>query len=256
MSLISDPVFYLLAIPVVLLIGISKGGFAGSLGILSVPILSLMISPVQAAAIVLPILCVMDIFGLIAYRRVADWRNLGYLLPGAVTGILAGYLLYNYLSADFIKVLLGVICVVFTLNHYIRKRPVDHVAKASLTRGSFWGSIAGFTSFVAHAGGPPLQFYMLPQKIDKTLYVGTSVWFFFVVNYVKLIPYALLDQFSLQNIGTSLVLLPLAPIGIWLGVKAHKLISEDLFYRIAYVLVLVTGGKLLWDGLAGMNLLF
>ncbi len=256
MTLISDPYFYLLAIPVCLLIGISKGGFAGSLGILSVPLLSLLISPVQAAAIVLPILCVMDIFGLIAYRRTADWRNLGYLLPGALLGILIGYLLFNYLSAEFIKVLLGVICVIFTLNHYIRKSPADHAAKANLTRGSFWGTIAGFTSFVAHAGGPPVQFYMLPQKINKTLYVGTSVWFFFVINYVKLIPYGLLGQFSMQNIGTSLVLLPLAPIGIWLGVKAHKLISEEVFYRIAYMLLLLVGGKLLWDGLSGMNLLF
>jgi uncharacterized membrane protein YfcA len=256
MTFITDPVFYIIAIPVVLLIGISKGGFAGSLGLLSVPLLSLMISPIQAAAIVLPILCVMDIFGLLAYRRTADWRNLGYLLPGAVIGILIGYLLFSYLSSDFIKVLLGVICVVFTLNHYARRVPADHVAKAYLIRGSFWGSIAGFTSFVAHAGGPPLQFYMLPQKLDKTLYVGTSVWFFFAINYVKLIPYGLLGQFSVQNIGTSLVLLPLAPLGIWLGVKAHKMVSEVLFYRIAYVLVLLTGGKLLWDGLSGMNLLF
>lgn len=256
MTFITDPVFYIIAIPVVLLIGISKGGFAGSLGLLSVPLLSLMISPIQAAAIVLPILCVMDIFGLLAYRRTADWRNLGYLLPGAVIGILIGYLLFSYLSADFIKVLLGVICVVFTLNHYARRVPADHVAKANLFRGSFWGSIAGFTSFVAHAGGPPLQFYMLPQKLDKTLYVGTSVWFFFAINYVKLIPYGLLGQFSVQNIGTSLILLPLAPLGIWLGVKAHKMVSEVLFYRIAYVLVLLTGGKLLWDGLSGMNLLF
>ncbi|MCF8467174.1 MAG: sulfite exporter TauE/SafE family protein [Sneathiella sp.] len=256
MTFISDPAFYMLAIPVVLLIGVSKGGFAGSLGILSVPLLSLMISPVQAAAIVLPILCVMDLFGLIAYRRRADWRNLMYLLPGAIFGIIVGYLLYNYLSADFIKILLGVVCVVFTLNHYIRKRPIDHVSKASMTKGTFWGTIAGFTSFVAHAGGPPLQFYMLPQKIDKTLYVGTSVWFFFAVNYVKLIPYGLLGQFSAENIGTSIALLPLAPLGIWLGVKAHKLIPEVIFYRIAYFLVLITGGKLFWDGLNGMNLLF
>ncbi|MDF2365758.1 sulfite exporter TauE/SafE family protein [Sneathiella sp.] len=256
MTFIADPVFYLIAVPVVLLIGISKGGFAGSLGLLSVPLLSLLISPVQAAAIILPILCVMDIFGLLAYRRTADWRNLGYLLPGAFIGILIGYLLFSYLSADFIKILLGVICVVFTLNHYIRKVPADHKVKASLSRGSFWGAIAGFTSFVAHAGGPPLQFYMLPQKLDKTLYVGTSVWFFFAINYVKLIPYGLLGQFSIENIGTSLVLLPLAPLGIWMGVKAHKMVSEVLFYRIAYVLVLLIGGKLLWDGLTGMNLLF
>jgi uncharacterized membrane protein YfcA len=256
MTFIQDPVFYMIAIPAVLLIGISKGGFAGSLGIVGVPLLTLLISPVQAAAIILPILCVMDIFGLLAYRRRADWLNLAYLLPGAIFGILVGYLLFNYLSADVIKILLGLICVVFTINHYVRKRAPDFKTKPDLVKGSFWGSVAGFTSFVAHAGGPPVQFYMLPQKIDKTLYVGTSVWFFFAVNYTKLIPYGLLGQFSVENLGTSFVLLPLAPLGIWLGVRAHRLIPEILFYRLAYVLVLLTGGKLLWDGLRGANLLF
>lgn len=256
MSLIIDPFFYMIAIPAVLIIGISKGGFAGSLGILGVPLITLAIPPVQAAAIILPILCVMDIFGLLAYRRRADWLNLYYLLPGAVFGIFVGYLLFNYLSTDVIKILLGLICIVFTLNHYFRKRPSDYKTGPSLPKGSFWGSIAGFTSFVAHAGGPPLQFYMLPQKIDKTLFVGTSVWFFFVINYVKLVPYGLLGQFSMENLGTSLVLLPLAPVGIWLGIKAHNLVPEIIFYRFAYFLVLVTGAKLLWDGIRGLNLLF
>ncbi|PHQ72231.1 MAG: hypothetical protein COB93_01120 [Sneathiella sp.] len=256
MTLITDPLFYFIAIPVTLIIGISKGGFAGSLGILSVPLISLVISPIQAAAIVLPILCVMDIFGLIAYRRKADWRNLFYLLPGAIFGILVGYLLFNHLSTDVIKILLGGICVVFTLNQYLRKQRSDVRAGRSLVKGSLWGSVAGFTSFVAHAGGPPVQFYMLPQRIDKTLFVGTSVWFFFVINYVKLIPYTLLGQFSSENLGTSLVLLPLAPIGIWLGIKLHKIVPEDIFYRIAYILVLMTGAKLLWDGLRGMGVLF
>jgi uncharacterized protein len=251
MNLISDPVFYLIAIPAVLLIGISKGGFAGSLGILGVPLMALIISPVQAAAIILPILCFMDIFGLLAYRRTADWRNLWCLVPGAIIGILIGYLLFNHLSPSFIKILLGVICIVFTLNHYLRNKPADYKTKANFYKGSFWGSIAGFTSFVAHAGGPPLQFYMLPQKINKTLFVGTSVWFFFIINYAKLVPYGFLGQFSTENLGTSLALAPLAPFGIWLGLKLHKLVPEVIFYRIAYILVLVTGGKLLWDGIKG-----
>lgn len=241
----------MIAIPAVLMIGISKGGFAGSLGILGVPLMALAISPVQAAAIILPILCFMDIFGLLAYRRTLDWKNLTYLVPGAVMGILVGYLLFNHLSPNFIKILLGTICIVFTLNHYLKRKPADYRTSANFYKGSFWGSVAGFTSFVAHAGGPPLQFYMLPQKIDKTLFVGTSVWFFFIINYVKLIPYGLLGQFSTQNLGTSLALAPLAPLGIWLGIKLHKMIPEAIFYKFAYFLVLVTGGKLLWDGIKG-----
>lgn len=252
MNLITEPFFYLVAIPAVLLVGISKGGFAGSLGMLTVPLFSLAISPIQAAAIILPILCMMDIFGIIAYRRKADWRNLAYILPGAIVGIGVGTLLFKHLNDDIVRLVIGCIAVIFTLNYWFRPQPADHKAGPNLVKGSFWGGVAGFTSFVAHAGGPPLQFYMLPQKINKTLFVGTSVWFFLVVNYTKLIPYAYLGQFSSENLATSLVLLPLAPIGIWLGVKAHNRVPEQLFYKLAYILLFITGSKLIWDGINGL----
>jgi len=251
MNFISDPFFYSVAIPAVLLIGISKGGFAGSLGMLGVPLITLAIPPVQAAAIILPILCTMDIFGLIAYRRHADWRNLAYLLPGAIAGITIGALMFSILNDDIVRIMIGAIAVIFTLNYWFKTKISKKKIGPSFVKGSFWGSLAGFTSFVAHAGGPPLQFYMLPQKIDKTLFVGTSVWFFFAVNYVKLIPYTYLGQFSSENLGTSLVLVPLAPLGVWLGVKAHKLVPEIIFYRIAYILLFATGIKLLVDGVNG-----
>ena len=252
MTLIEDPLFYAAAIPAMIIIGISKGGFAGSLGMLGVPLVTLVIPPVQAAAIILPILCLMDIFGLIAYRRKADWKNLWCLLPGAITGILIGALLFKYLNDDIVRLVVGVVAVGFTLNHWLKPKLAGEANGRSLILGSFWGSISGFTSFVAHAGGPPLQFYMLPQKIDKTLFVGTSVWFFFVVNYVKLIPYTYLGQFSAENLGTSLVLLPLAPLGIWLGVRLHKIVPEALFYRFAYMMLFVVGLKLLFDAFNGL----
>ncbi|MBL4740801.1 MAG: sulfite exporter TauE/SafE family protein [Sneathiella sp.] len=250
--MIADPLFYLIAVPAILLIGISKGGMAGSLGMLGVPLMSILIPPVQAAAIILPILCLMDIFGLIAYRRNADWKNLSYLLPGALVGIGVGTLLFQYLNEDMVRLFLGAIAVIFTLNYWLVPTPETNKSGPSLLKGSFWGTISGFTSFVAHAGGPPIQFYMLPQKIDKKLFVGTSVWFFLVVNYVKLIPYAYLGQFSTENLATSVVLFPLAPIGIWLGVKALKYLPEKLFYKIAYLLLFVTGSKLVLDGLNGL----
>ncbi|GLQ05661.1 sulfite exporter TauE/SafE family protein [Sneathiella chinensis] len=254
MDIIADPLFYSIAIPAILIVGISKGGFAGSLGMLGVPLMSLAIPPVQAAAIILPILCLMDIFGLIAYRRLAHWRNLAYLLPGAIFGILAGSLLFQFLNDDIIRITVGAIAVLFTLNHWLVRRHDTRTAEPNMAKGSFWGMISGFTSFVSHAGGPPLQFYLLPQKIDKTLFVGTTVWFYLVVNYVKLIPYTTLGLFSLENIGTSLVLLPLAPLGIWLGVKAHKKVSDALFFKLAYLLLFITGVKLLWDGLTALVL--
>ncbi len=256
MNFIADPLFYVVAIPAMIIIGISKGGFAGSLGMVGVPLITLVISPTQAAAILLPILCLMDIMGLIAYRRRADWTNLLCILPGAVLGIVIGAFTFSYLNDDYIRLMIGLIAVLFTLNHWLKLRPEPANLGPSAKKGTFWGSLAGFTSFVAHAGGPPLQFYMLPQKIDKTLFVGTSVWFFFVVNYVKLVPYAYLGQFSTENLSTSLILAPLAPVGIWLGVKLHKLVPEATFYRIAYILLFATGLKLLWDGREGILQIF
>lgn len=252
MNFIVEPFFYMVAIPAILLTGISKGGFAGSFGMLTVPLFSLAIPPVQAAAIILPILCLMDIFGVVAYRRKVDWQNLSYVLPGAIVGIAVGTLLFKYLNDDIIRLILGSISVAFTLNYLFRPKPEGHKAQPSRIKGGFWGSISGFTSFVAHSGGPPLQFYMLPQKLDKTLFIGTSVWFFLIVNYTKLIPYAFLGQFSSENLGTSLVLLPLAPVGIWFGFQGHKYVPEKIFYKFAYIMLFFAGLKLLVDGLNGI----
>ena len=255
MEFIQDPLFYAVAIPAVMVAGISKGGFGGGLGIVAVPAMALLIGPVQAAAIMLPILCAMDVFGLIAYRRTADWGNLWRLLPGAIVGIVVGALTFHLFDADAVRLTIGLIAVLFTLQHWtgFGPRRADGAPPGpSWPKGSAFGGIAGFTSFVAHAGGPPVQFYMLPQKIDKTLYVGTTVWFFFAVNAVKLVPYTILGLFSAENLGTSLLLAPLAPLGIWAGVRLHRLVSQQLFYRIAYGFLFLTGLKLCWDGVGGV----
>ena len=122
--------------------------------------------------------------------------------------------------------------------------------KRSWFKGGFFGALSGFTSFVAHAGGPPVQFYLLPQQMNKTLLVGTNVVFFFAVNQMKLVPYAMLGQFSTENLMVSLVLLPLAPLGVWLGLKLHGIVSQTLFYWICYSSMIVAGSKLVWDGLS------
>jgi len=111
----------------------------------------------------------------------------------------------------------------------------------------FWGAVSGFTSTLAHAGGPPFAIWMLPQKLDKTVLVATSVVFFLVVNYVKLVPYAWLGQLNRMNLAASLLFAPLAPLGIWLGVWLHRRVSERAFYQVSYALLFATGIKLIAD---------
>lgn len=120
----------------------------------------------------------------------------------------------------------------------------------SAARGFFWSTLSGLTSTIAHAGGPPLSVYLLPQRLDKAVLVGTTVIFFAVINAVKLVPYAWLDLFDARNLTTSLALAPLAPVGIWVGYGLMHRIPEFLFYRICYAVLLVVGVRLLWEGLS------
>lgn len=247
--MITDPLFYLLAVLAVLITGISKGGFGGGLTVMAVPLMALVIPPFQAAAIMLPILCLMDLTGLAAYWRRWDLRSLRIMIPGALVGILLGTLTVRWVSEDMLRILIGLIAVSFAVNHWLggRERYAGY-RPGGVAAGRFWGAATGFTSFAAHAGGPPAAIYLLPQRMDKTLFVGTTVVLFTLVNYVKLIPYAWLGQFHVGNLMTALVLLPLAPLGILLGVWLHRRISTLWFYRICYVLLFVTGLRLLWHG--------
>ena len=242
--------FYLAAVPAALLTGISKGGFGGGLGILAVPLMALAIGPVQAAAILLPILCAIDLIGVWAYRGRWDTVSLRILLPAALLGIVLGALSFGFLDAAMVRLLLGTIAVGFSLHFWFnRSRSGLGVLPHSLWRGGLWGGLAGFTSFVAHAGGPPIQVYLLPRQHDKTLYQATTVVFFIVVNYIKLIPYTLLGQFTSTNLIAALSLLPVAALGMGLGIWLHDKVPVRLFFRLCYAFLLVTGLKLLYDGL-------
>ena len=248
-ALPTDPVFWMLAAVAVLLTGISKGGFGG-LAIFAVPILALLISPIQAAAILLPILILMDWVSVAAYRSSWDRRLLALMLPPALLGIGIAWALAGFVTEDGVRIAVGIVAVAFPLWVWFGPQGgVEAIARSRLA-GRFAGLVAGFTSTIAHAGGPPFQAYTLPQKLDHRLYVGTGVMFFFAVNAAKLIPYAALGQFSGENLAASLVLAPLAPVGVLAGVWLVKRIDGALFYRIIYALVFATGCKLLWDGLA------
>jgi uncharacterized membrane protein YfcA len=247
--LISDPLFYAVVIPAILLVGISKGGFGGGGGLIGTPMVALVTTPTRAAAILLPILCAMDIVGVVAYRKSWDPVNMRILVPGSVLGILLGTVTFRFLDENLIRLLIGALALGFVLRYWLAREPPAEPAAPSRRAGSLWATLSGFTSFVAHAGGPPLSVYLLPQHMDKTLFVGTTVIYFAFVNYLKLIPYSFLGQFSGENLLTSLLLLPLAPAGMWLGIWLHRRIDERLFYQTVYVMLAAVGLKLLYDGL-------
>ena len=247
------PAFYAVAAFAILITGIAKSGFGAGAGGLAVPLMSIFIAPPEAAGIMLPILCAMDLFSIYAYRGCWSRSHLIALLPGALVGIGLGALAFGTLPVNAIRLLLGAIAVAFALNRWLRvsERLAARLATASdppgRVAGAAWGALSGFTSTLAHAGGPPFAIYMLPQKLDKTLFVGTSVAFFLVVNYVKLVPYAWLGQLNSGNLAASVLFAPLVPVGIWLGVWLHRRLSEPLFYNISYTLLFVTGVKLIAD---------
>jgi uncharacterized membrane protein YfcA len=246
--MIADPLFYAVAIPAVLLTGISKGGFGSALGGIGVPLMALAISPVQAAAILLPVLCFMDLVGVRVYFGKWDKENLKIMLPGALLGIAIGTLTFGMLTENAIRILIGGIAVAFPLNAWFGFGARQQAAGRSAIKGTVWSGVSGLTSFLAHAGGPPAMVYMLPQRLDKTTYVATISIFFMFVNAVKLVPYAWLGQFDAANLSTSLVLAPLVPLGVWLGLWLQNRIDTVWFYRIAQACLFATGLQLIYQG--------
>ncbi len=252
--MITDPIFYLAAIPAVVFFGIAKGGFGSGLGVLAVPLMAMVVEPVKAAAILLPILCVMDLIGLWAYRGKWVWPELRILLPAASVGIVAGTLMFEYMSPARLRLLLGVVAVSFTLHHWLQSRLSRESGQKLFgpVVGIGAATVAGFTSFIAHSGGPPITMYLLRRGIDRTQFVATTVVFFAVVNYVKIAPYAWLGQFDDSNLMTALVLAPLAPVGMGMGIWLHKRVTDRFFFQIAYVMLFVVGIKLMWDGISSL----
>jgi uncharacterized membrane protein YfcA len=249
---IVDPLFYAAAIPAILLMGISKGGFGSGAGLFATPLMALTLPISQAAAIMLPILIVMDVTGLWAYRGRYSRENLRLILAGGMLGIALGTLTFRYFSDAWIRVILGAMSIAFVAQRYWVRSAQAKAAPRSAARGLFWSAASGLTSTIAHAGGPPLSIYLLPQRLEKSELVGTTVVFFAAVNFVKLAPYWWLGLFDARNLATSAVLIPLAPVGIWLGVTIMRRLPEAIFYRVCYSILLVVGAKLLWDGIAGL----
>lgn len=250
--MLTDPWFYLVSVPAVLLYGIAKGGFGGSISIVSVPIMALLMPPTQAAAILLPILVVMDALVVKAYWGVFDRRALYLLLPGALLGIGIGYLSAEAMNEHYMRILIGVLALVFGLQSLLGLKSFassEHHAGS----GTLFGALAGFTSFSIHAGGPPFTMYLMPKQLAPLVFAGTAGIFFAVVNVVKLVPYYALDQFTTHNLLYSLVLVPLAPLGVKLGHYLVRRSSSSFFYSVTSFCLVLVGAKLLWDGVTALG---
>jgi hypothetical protein len=246
MPLITDPFFYAVAIPAVLLLGVSKSGFGAGFGSLAVPLMALAVTVPQAAAILMPVLLVMDLLGMAAFRRNVDRALLRFLLPFGLLGVVVGALLFKLLDARMVAGIVGVFTLAFLAQRLVFPPKADSPPPPRWL-GAVLTATSGFTSFIAHAGGPPINAYVVPLKLKPVLFTGTMAFFFFFINLSKWIPYAWLGLLDMRNMLTSLALLPFAPMGVWVGVRIAHRIDPVLFYRLIYGGMFLTGIKLVWD---------
>jgi uncharacterized protein len=247
-----DPFFVTIAVSTVLLVGLSKAGLLGSLGMVGVPLLTFIMPARDAAGMMLPVLLAMDAIAVWSYRRDVDWHILKIMLPGAMLGTLIGWGLWTVVSDAMVLLFVGIITLLFILDAILPLRKRLEGLPPSTPWGRFWGTFAGFTSFVSHTGGPPFQIYVLPQRLPPAVFAGTSAWFFAIVNTSKLVPYYFLGQLNPANLTLSAMLAPVGVVGVLAGVYLVRRISAKYFYRLAYWLVFLLALKLVWDGAAGL----
>ena len=246
-----DLTFFAMATLAVLFAGISKGGFGSGAAFAAAPFLALVMDPATAVAFMLPLLMIMDVTNLRPYWRKWDWPNARALMIGGIPGVGIGVLLFGVADPDAIRILIGLIAIGFVAFQVargqgwltVRERPF------SKPRALSWGLVSGFTSFVSHAGGPPAAVHLLGQRLDKITYQSTTVIVFWWVNMLKLGPYIALGLFSREMLTATLYLAPVAVAGALMGVAAHRVISEAWYFRLTYIFLVITGSKLIWDGI-------
>jgi len=247
-----DLTFFLLAVPAVLVAGISKGGFGSGAAFVAGPILALVVEPALALGIMLPLLMLIDVASLRAYWRQWSRRDATLLILGALPGVGHGAAFAGLADPDLLRLLIGLICFAFVgwrlwPARAVRRPPArQHSARTGLAAGT----LAGFTSFVSHAGGPVLAVYLLSRGLNKTTYQATTVIVFWAINIVKVVPYAAFGFITAETVTVSALLIPAALLGTFIGVRAHHLVPERLFFAITYVLLVGAGGKLIWDALS------
>jgi len=253
MSLLANPQALLLAILAVTVLGMSKGGFL-SMSVLATPLLALAMPPTTAVAMMLPVLMVQDLVGVWAFRKTWDGWCLAWTLPGGALGVALGTLFAASVSEQRMLLALGVVTLVFGLYRLWLERGGRIAAPSSSPGwvGTLFGTASGFTSQVAHAGAPPLQMWLGPRRLSHEVFIGTSGIFFAAVNWMKVPAYLALGQFTRQALTTAAVLLPLAIASTYAGVWLVRRVPAEQFYRVIYLLLIGVGGKLAWDGAAGL----
>ncbi|KRW94966.1 sulfite exporter TauE/SafE family protein [Paracoccus sp. PXZ] len=239
---------WVLAVIAAFSIGLAKGGLS-MVGTISVPLLALVMSPVQAAGILLPVYVVSDIGGLIAFRRDFDRRVLRTLVPGAITGIGLGWATAHLVDDAQVGLIVGVIGLAFALNALLRSRVSANARPPRWGAGSFWGMVSGYTSFVSHSGAAPYQVYAQPLRMTPMTYAGTTTIFFAICNAVKLIPYAMLGQLSAHNLSVAAVLMVPGVLGVFAGLWLVRRMSPRIFYGFITWALMLVSAKLIWDGI-------
>jgi uncharacterized membrane protein YfcA len=245
--------FYAAAIPAVIFTGLSKGGFQG-ISMISVPLIALVVPPVQAAAIMLPVLLVQDVVSVSAYWKVWDPRNVAILLPSAAVGILGGYLFAAHVPTAGIQLALGLFSLIIGAQQLIvlARALVPPASPAGVMLGFICGAALGFTSMILHAGAPPYQYFVLRQRLPRDVFVGTGVIVFAVVNLIKVPPFIALGQFTRENLMTSVSLIPVAVAATWAGVLLVRRVRPDRFFAIISALMILVGAELAWEGWTGL----
>lgn len=246
--LITDPLFLAAAVPAALLVGLSKSGFLSGFGVLAVPLLALVVGVPRAAAIVLPWLLLADVFGLRRLWHDRDAALLKLMLPPGLAGIATGALLFGAMPVALISMVLGVLCLLFVAQQWAFPPRRDGLRLPDSV-GRVLCALSGFVSFVAHAGGPPVAAYLLPQRLDPLRLAGTSAVFFAALNFAKILPYAWLGLVDGRQLGVSAVLLPVPWLGVRLGVWALQRVDKTVFYRLAYAGTAAAGVHLVVQGL-------
>jgi uncharacterized protein len=251
LTLPSDPSFYIIASLAIILVGIAKGGFVG-MGAACMPILTLVIDPVRGAAILLPILLVQDVVGVWAFRKSWDKDLLKIMLPGAIVGIALGWWFAASVDVATVQGMVGGLAILFGANRLLDQAGLSLRLPASLPSwpGFFFGAASGFTSQVAHAGGPPFQLWAIPRNYGREMFAGTSAIFFAVVNWAKVPAFMALGQFTPDNLILSALFLPVAIFSTFAGVYLVRRVPVKRFYTLIYFLMILVGFKLIQEAWA------
>lgn len=246
-----DPMFFAVAIPAVIFAGVSKAGFGSGAAFAATPILALVLPPALSLGIMLPLLMLVDVATLRSYWGQWHWPGARRILIGAAPGVALGAGLYQVAEPDLFRLLIGLIALGFVGYQLAMRLGWLRIRGRAFSpaTGVFAGLAAGFTSFISHAGGPPVAAYLLAEGLGKTPFQATTVLIFWAINLMKFVPYAALGIFTTETLYADLMLAPFALIGAWLGVKAHHMVPENLFFALTYVMLTLTGAKLIWDAL-------